>query len=207
MLHSPKIIHARFADAIRVPAADAAEPAGMGHPGKTMGMADAATVLFTKARTDDASRPDRPDRDRFVLSAGHGPVLPDALLHLTGCPGRDTDSLKSLRQHGSAPAGHPDCRHGAGMKTTPGHLGQGLTAAVGMALGVPDAVPGPRDGVRAGVKAALRPGRDGSPGEPGGFVGIEGSGTPAPAAAVCRPFGIAPGTVAGRARTQLSGRA
>ncbi|MCA3436407.1 MAG: hypothetical protein INF48_03695 [Rhodobacter sp.] len=204
MLHSPKVTHARLADAIRVPAADAAEPAGTGHPRKPMGMADVATVLFTRARTDDASRP---DRDRFVLSAGHGPVLPDALLHLTGCPGRDTDSLKSLRQPGSAPARHPDCRHGAGMETTPGPLGQGLTAAVGMANGVPDAVPGPRDGARAGVKAALRPGRGGSPGEPGGFVGIEGFGTPAPAAAVCRPFGIAPGTAAGRARAQLSGRA
>ena len=99
-----------------------------------MGMADVATVLFTRFLKFDAAAPDWPDRDRFVLSAGHGSMLLYALLHLTGYPGVTMDELRNFRQLGSMTAGHPEYGHAPGIETTTGPLGQGLANAVGMAL-------------------------------------------------------------------------
>ncbi len=99
-----------------------------------MGMADVATVLFTRFLKFDAAHPDWPDRDRFVLSAGHGSMLLYALLYLTGVPGMDVDQLKRFRQLGSRTPGHPEYGHAPGIETTTGPLGQGLGNAVGMAL-------------------------------------------------------------------------
>ena len=127
-------VHAELANAIRFLAADAVEQAASGHPGMPMGMADVATVLFTKALKFDAAAPDWADRDRFVLSAGHGSMLLYALLHLTGYPGWPMDALRNFRQLGSPAAGHPEFGHGAGIETTTGPLGQGIATAVGMAL-------------------------------------------------------------------------
>src|SRR5438067_3334796 len=124
----------RMADAVRALAMDAVEKAKSGHPGMPMGMADVATVLFTRFLKFDASVPDWPDRDRFVLSAGHGSMLLYALLHLTGYPGMTMDELANFRQLGSKTAGHPEYGHAAGIETTTGPLGQGLANAVGMAL-------------------------------------------------------------------------
>jgi transketolase len=113
---------------------DAVEKAMSGHPGMPMGMADVATVLFTQFLKFDASAPDWPDRDRFVLSAGHGSMLLYALLHLTGYPGMTMEELRNFRQLGSKTAGHPEYGHAPGIETTTGPLGQGLGNAVGMAL-------------------------------------------------------------------------
>ena len=113
---------------------DAVEKAKSGHPGMPMGMADVATVLFTRFLKFDAAAPDWPDRDRFVLSAGHGSMLLYALLYLTGYPGMTMDELKNFRQLGSKTAGHPEHGHAPGIETTTGPLGQGLANAVGMAL-------------------------------------------------------------------------
>ena len=124
----------RMADAIRVLAMDAVEQANSGHPGMPMGMADVATVLWSRFLKFDPARPDWPDRDRFVLSAGHGSMLLYALLHLTGYPGMTIDELKRFRQLGSRTAGHPEYGHAPGIETTTGPLGQGLANAVGMAL-------------------------------------------------------------------------
>src|SRR5579883_3223631 len=124
----------RMADALRVLAMDAVEQANSGHPGMPMGMADAATVLWSRFLKFDPRHPDWPDRDRFVLSAGHGSMLLYALLHLTGYPGMTVDELKRFRQLGSRTAGHPEYGHAAGIETTTGPLGQGLATAVGMAL-------------------------------------------------------------------------
>ncbi len=124
----------RMANAIRALAMDAVEAARSGHPGMPMGMADAATVLFTRYLKFDASAPDWPDRDRFVLSAGHGSMLLYALLHLTGYPDMTMDEIRRFRQLGSRTAGHPEYGHAAGIETTTGPLGQGIAAAVGMAL-------------------------------------------------------------------------
>ncbi|HEX7966692.1 MAG TPA: transketolase [Stellaceae bacterium] len=124
----------RMADAIRVLAMDAVEQAKGGHPGMPMGMADAATVLWSRFLKFDPSRPDWPDRDRFVLSAGHGSLLLYALLHLTGYAGMTLEELKRFRQLGSRTAGHPEYGHAPGIETTTGPLGQGLGNAVGMAL-------------------------------------------------------------------------
>jgi transketolase len=126
--------HKDMANAIRALAMDAVEKAKSGHPGMPMGMADVATVLFTRFLKFDASTPDWPDRDRFVLSAGHGSMLLYALLHLTGYPGMTMDQLARFRQLGSRTAGHPEHGHAAGIETTTGPLGQGLANAVGMAL-------------------------------------------------------------------------
>ena len=123
-----------MADAIRVLAMDAVEAAKSGHPGMPMGMADAATVLFTRHLKFDPSQPDWPDRDRFVLSAGHGSMLLYALLHLTGYQDMTMDELRRFRQLGSRTAGHPEYGHAGGIETTTGPLGQGLGNAVGMAL-------------------------------------------------------------------------
>jgi transketolase len=124
----------QMADAIRVLCMDAVEQARSGHPGMPMGMADVATVLFTRFLKFDASAPDWPDRDRFVLSAGHGSMLLYALLYLTGHAGVELDDLKRFRQLGSKTAGHPEFGHCPGVETTTGPLGQGLATAVGMAL-------------------------------------------------------------------------
>src|SRR5215471_1305325 len=123
-----------MADALRALAMDAVEQAKSGHPGMPMGMADAATVLFTQFLRFDPEAPDWPDRDRFVLSAGHGSMLLYALLHLTGYPDMTLDELKRFRQLGSRTAGHPESGHASGIETTTGPLGQGLGNSVGMAI-------------------------------------------------------------------------
>lgn len=126
--------HKDMANAIRALAMDAVQKAASGHPGMPMGMADVATVLFTRFLKFDAAHPDWPDRDRFVLSAGHGSMLIYALLYLTGYPGMDIDEIKRFRQFGSRTAGHPEYGHAPGIETTTGPLGQGIGNAVGMAL-------------------------------------------------------------------------
>jgi transketolase len=123
-----------MADAIRVLAMDAVEKANSGHPGMPMGMADVAAVLWTRFLKFDATRPDWHDRDRFVLSAGHGSMLLYALLHLTGYKSVTMEELKRFRQLGSLTPGHPEYGHTEGVETTTGPLGQGLGAAVGMAI-------------------------------------------------------------------------
>jgi transketolase len=126
--------HRDMANAIRALSMDAVEKANSGHPGMPMGMADVATVLFTRFLKFDPSKPDWPDRDRFVLSAGHGSMLLYSLLHLTGCPGMTIEEIARFRQLGSKTAGHPEYGHAAGIEMTTGPLGQGLASAVGMAL-------------------------------------------------------------------------
>ncbi|OYX30465.1 MAG: transketolase [Caulobacterales bacterium 32-69-10] len=124
----------KMADAIRVLSMDAVHRAKSGHQGMPMGMADVATVLFTQAMKYDAADPEWPDRDRFVLSAGHGSMLLYALLHLTGAPGMTMEEIKNFRQWGSKTPGHPEYGHTPGVETTTGPLGQGLATAVGMAM-------------------------------------------------------------------------
>jgi transketolase len=126
--------HADMANTIRFLAIDAVEKAKSGHPGMPMGMADAATVLFSRFLKFDAADPSWPDRDRFILSAGHGSMLLYALLHLTGSAEMTLDQLQSFRQWGSKTPGHPEYGHTAGVETTTGPLGQGIATAVGMAL-------------------------------------------------------------------------
>jgi transketolase len=123
-----------MANALRALAMDAVEQAKSGHPGMPMGMADVATVLFSEFLKFDPADPDWPDRDRFVLSAGHGSMLLYALLHLTGYAEMDIEELKRFRQLGSRTAGHPEYGFAKGIETTTGPLGQGLGNAVGMAL-------------------------------------------------------------------------
>jgi len=122
------------ANAIRALAMDAVEKAKSGHPGMPMGMADVATVLFSKFLKFDAKTPHWPDRDRFVLSAGHGSMLLYALLYLTGYKDMTIDEIKNFRQWDSRTAGHPEYGFAAGIETTTGPLGQGLGNAVGMAF-------------------------------------------------------------------------
>ena len=126
--------HTDMANAIRALSMDAVEQARSGHPGMPMGLADVATVLFGRFLKFDPTRPDWPDRDRFVLSNGHGSMLLYALLYLTGYPDIDIDEIRNFRQLGSRTAGHPEYGHAAGIETTTGPLGQGLANAVGMAL-------------------------------------------------------------------------
>ena len=126
--------HRDMANAIRALAMDAVQQADSGHPGMPMGMADVATVLFTKFLKFDPSQPNWPDRDRFILSAGHGSMLLYSLLHLTGYPDMTLDELKRFRQLGSRTAGHPEYGHASGIETTTGPLGQGLGNSVGFAL-------------------------------------------------------------------------
>lgn len=123
-----------LANCIRALAIDAVEAANSGHPGAPMGMADAATVLFANHLKFDASDPDWADRDRFVLSNGHGSMLLYSLLYLTGYREMTIDELKNFRQWGSKTAGHPEYGHAAGIETTTGPLGQGLAGSVGMAI-------------------------------------------------------------------------
>jgi transketolase len=128
------IAHRDMANAVRFLAIDAVEKAKSGHPGMPMGMADVATVLFSRFLKFDAADPRWPDRDRFVLSAGHGSMLLYALLFLTGYEGITLDELKAFRQWGSKTPGHPEYGHTPGVETTTGPLGQGIATAVGMAL-------------------------------------------------------------------------
>ncbi len=113
---------------------DAVEQAKSGHPGMPMGMADVATVLFTRFLKFDPAQPRWADRDRFVLSAGHGSMLLYSMLHLTGYADMTMDELKRFRQIGARTAGHPEFGHAGGIETTTGPLGQGLANAVGMAI-------------------------------------------------------------------------
>lgn len=129
------VTHAQMANAIRALAMDAVEAAKSGHPGMPMGMADVATVLFSKHLAFDPTAPKWPNRDRFVLSAGHGSMLLYALLYLTGYPDMDLEQIKSFRQFGAKTAGHPEYGHATGIETTTGPLGQGIANAVGLALG------------------------------------------------------------------------
>jgi transketolase len=125
---------ADMANALRFLAMDAVQKANSGHPGMPMGMADVAAVLFNRFINVDPASPDWPDRDRFVLSAGHGSMLQYAVHHLLGYADMDVDALKNFRQLGSATAGHPEYGHALGIETTTGPLGQGLATAVGMAI-------------------------------------------------------------------------
>jgi transketolase len=124
----------RLANAIRGLTLDAVQAAKSGHPGLPLGMADVATVLFSKFLKFDPADPKWPDRDRFVLSAGHGSMLLYSLLWLTGYPGMTLENIKSFRQLGSPCAGHPEYGHAPGIETTTGPLGQGIANSVGMAI-------------------------------------------------------------------------
>jgi transketolase len=126
--------HFARAAALRVLAMDAVEAAQSGHPGMPMGMADVATVLFSRHLRFDAARPGWPDRDRFILSAGHGSMLLYGLLHLTGYADMTLDQIRGFRQLGSITAGHPENFLADGIETTTGPLGQGLGSAVGFAM-------------------------------------------------------------------------
>src|SRR5215510_8917467 len=122
-----------LANAIRFLSMDAVQQANSGHPGMPMGMADIAQVLWADHLKHNPGNPQWPDRDRFVVSNGHGSMLLYSLLHLTGYP-LSIDELKRFRQLGSHTAGNPEVDHKLGIETTTGPLGQGLANAVGMAL-------------------------------------------------------------------------
>ncbi len=123
-----------MANCIRALAMDAVEKANSGHPGMPMGMADVATVLYSKFLKFDPKNPEWPDRDRFILSAGHGSMLLYALNYLTGYEAITLEQIKNFRQLGAITAGHPEYEPHAGIETTTGPLGQGIATAVGMAL-------------------------------------------------------------------------
>ena len=126
--------HDRMANAIRFLSMDAVEKAKSGHPGLPMGAADIATVLYTRFMNHDPKHPHWADRDRFILSAGHGSMLLYSLLYLTGYEDITIDEIRNFRQIGSKTAGHPEYGHAAGIETTTGPLGQGVANGVGMAL-------------------------------------------------------------------------
>ncbi len=129
-----QVDHSRMANAIRGLSMDAVEKAKSGHPGLPMGAADVATVLFTQFLKFDAADPKWPDRDRFVLSAGHGSMLMYALLYLTGNKDMTLDQIKNFRQLGSKTPGHPENFETSGVETTTGPLGQGIATSIGMAM-------------------------------------------------------------------------
>ena len=129
-----EVSYQTMSNAIRALSMDAVEKAKSGHPGMPMGMADVATVLFSQFLKYDPKNPNWPDRDRFVLSAGHGSMLIYSLLYLTGYEDMTLDEIKKFRQIGAKTAGHPEYGHATGIETTTGPLGQGITTAVGMAL-------------------------------------------------------------------------
>ena len=133
-LRSAHADHWTRAAAIRALAMDAVQAANSGHPGMPMGMADVATVLFEKHLKFDASAPNWADRDRFILSAGHGSMLLYALLYLTGYEDMTLDQIRNFRQWGAITAGHPEYGHASGIETTTGPLGQGIANAVGFAI-------------------------------------------------------------------------
>lgn len=126
--------HQRMAASITILSMDAVEQAQSGHPGMPMGMADVATVLFSKFLKFDPVDPNWPDRDRFILSAGHGSMLLYSLLHLTGYQDMSLDQIKKFRQLGACTAGHPEYGYASGIETTTGPLGQGVANGVGFAL-------------------------------------------------------------------------
>lgn len=134
LTESTKIAHNDMANAIRALAMDAVEKAKSGHPGMPLGMADVATVLFTKFLKFNPQAPLWPDRDRFILSAGHGSMLQYALLYLLGYEKISLDDIKNFRTLNSICAGHPEVEQDAGIETTTGPLGQGIATAVGFAL-------------------------------------------------------------------------
>ena len=123
-----------MANAIRALSMDAVQAANSGHPGMPMGMADVAAVLYSRFLKFDPAAPKWPDRDRFVLSAGHGSMLLYSLLHLTGYAHPTMDEIRNFRQLGSPCAGHPENTHLEGAECTTGPLGQGLAMSVGMAM-------------------------------------------------------------------------
>lgn len=131
---APAVSYTDMANAIRALSMDAVEKAASGHPGMPMGMADVATVLFSEFLKFDPKHPHWPDRDRFILSAGHGSMLQYALLYLTGYEDMTLDEIKRFRQLGAKTAGHPEFGHATGIETTTGPLGQGLANSVGFAL-------------------------------------------------------------------------
>ena len=126
--------HWMRATAIRALTLDAVAAANSGHSGMPMGMADVATVLFSKHLKFDPTAPRWPDRDRFILSAGHGSMLIYSLLYLTGYQDVTLDQIRNFRQWGAITAGHPEYGHVAGVETTTGPLGQGISNAVGFAM-------------------------------------------------------------------------
>src|SRR6202171_3291366 len=129
-----RVDYSRMANTTRARAMDAVEKAKSGHPGLPMGAADVATVLFTQFLKFDAADPKWPDRDRFILSAGHGSMLLYALLYLTGNAEMTLDEIKNFRQLGSRTPGHPENFITSGIETTTGPLGQGVASSVGFAL-------------------------------------------------------------------------
>ena len=124
----------QLANAIRALSMDAVQAANSGHPGMPMGMADVATELFTRHLKHDPAKPDWADRDRFVLSAGHGSMLIYSLLHLTGYARPTIDDIRNFRKLHSPCAGHPENFELPGVEATTGPLGSGLATAVGMAM-------------------------------------------------------------------------
>ena len=130
----PTPIHRSFSNTIKGLSMDAVQAANSGHPGMPMGMADTAAVLWGQHLRHDPADPAWPDRDRFVLSAGHGSMLLYSLLHLTGYPEMTLDQIRNFRQWDSLTPGHPENTMTAGVETTTGPRGQGLANAVGMAI-------------------------------------------------------------------------
>ncbi len=213
----PRAQHDRMANAIRALAMDAVETAKSGHPGLPMGAADLATVLFSRFLQFDPADPAWPDRDRFVLSAGHGSMLIYAVLHLLGVEAITIEETKRFRQLGSITPGHPEHGHTAGIETTTGPLGQGLANAVGMAIAERHfaSVFGPSPAnvrqsvigdapLRIAVEAAVRQGWDAIIGSDGLFIGMAGFGASAPYKDLYRRFGITAQAVAEAALSKLA---